>query len=193
MFGLSAYCLPALSWLPWIPMTVSFLNWDLDNRPKPMGQVLCDSAVQYSPDYCDTPWIGPWHPYCMHPCLLPVSLPISPSNCFWQCFMLSRRNYILSCNGHYNHMPDLGRWWCGEDSWLSVRVVNTRHEGTRSIMSLGWLSTRTLLGMSTRCKGTWLSLQVWILARPFGKQMIRWDQEWVVIEEDQDGDPWSLN
>ena len=65
-------------------------------RTKLMGQVLCNSAVQYSPDYRDTPWIGPWHPYCMHLCLSPVSLPISPSNCFWQCFMLSRRNYILS-------------------------------------------------------------------------------------------------
>ena len=21
------------------------------------------------------------------------------------------------CNSHYNCMPDLGKWWCGEDLW----------------------------------------------------------------------------
>ena len=24
------------------------------------------------------------------------------------------------CNGHYNCTPDLGKWWCSEDSWLSI-------------------------------------------------------------------------
>ena len=42
------------------------------------------------------PWRSLDWPYCMHPCLSPVSLPISPSNCFRQCFVLSTRNYILS-------------------------------------------------------------------------------------------------
>ena len=81
------------------------------------------------------------------------------------------------CNGHYNCMPDLGRWWCSEDLWLSMGAVDTRREGTRSLMSLGWLSTRTLLDTSTRCNSTWLPLWVGTLTRPLGKQMIR-DEEW---------------
>ena len=77
------------------------------------------------------------------------------------------------CNGHYNCTPDLGNVWCSKDLKLSVGLVNTRREGTRSIMSLGWLSTRTLVDTSTRRNGTWLPLWVWTLTRPLGKQMIR--------------------
>ena len=80
------------------------------------------------------------------------------------------------CNGHYNHTPDLGRWWCGEDLWLSVGAVDTRYEGTRLLTSLGWLSTRTLLDMSTRHNCTLAPLWVWALTRPLGKRMIR-DEE----------------
>ena len=81
------------------------------------------------------------------------------------------------CNSHYNHTPDLGNVWCGRDLWLSMGATDTRHEGTRLLMSLGWLSTRTLLDMSTRCKGTWLPLWVWTLTRSLGKRMIREENE----------------
>ena len=56
------------------------------------------------------------------------------------------------CNSHCNCMPDLGKLWCSKDLGLSVGAVDTRHEGTRPITSLGLLSTRTLVDMSTRCK-----------------------------------------
>ena len=55
-------------------------------------------------------------------------------------------------------------------------------------MSQGWLSTWTLLYMSTRHKGTWLSLWVWQLTRPSWQAN---DRRQVVIEEDQDGTSWS--
>ena len=38
-----------------------------------------------------------------------------------------------------------------------VGIVDTRCEGTRSMMSLGFVNTRTL-DMSTRHEGTWLPL-----------------------------------
>ena len=81
------------------------------------------------------------------------------------------------CNGHYNHTPDLGWWWCEWDLGLSVGAFDTRCEGTRLVMSLGWLSTRTLCDTSTRHKGTWLPLRVGILTRPLGKRMVGDEKE----------------
>ena len=37
-------------------------------------------------------------------------------------------------------------------------IVDTRREGTRSMTSLGFVNTRTLLDTSTRHEGTWLPL-----------------------------------
>ena len=72
----------------------------------------------------------------------------------------------------------LPRW----DLGLNVMVTTTIHEGTRSITSLGWLSTRTLLDTSTRHKGTWLPLwtEDWqgLLASEWSEMRVETSSDW---------------
>ena len=57
------------------------------------------------------------------------------------------------------------------DVGLSKRI-NTRRKGTRLLLSLGRLSTRTLIDMSTSHEGTWLPLWYETPTRPLGKRRI---------------------